>query len=184
MAKKKEGTYANEFHKSLIHHFTAEYLFGAKLHGSMYQKKGLSDYVYCADPDTFNVGFIGLEAKFVPKKKLPKRKALIFDKLLRPDQLTIGIAFNNIGNLGLQLTILQLGVGKTLAIVTVIGESFTVEQPLEPEIMALHLKSDHYKHTQGYLTFMRKPGDVRKVPDHLRYPKISLFSSVGRFLTS
>jgi len=119
--KQLETTYGREFIKgfeSYVKLSAKSNLIGSKIHGSMFQKRGLPDYVYCVDPMLFATSFLGIEMKYVPVGKLPKRNGLNLTKLLRPEQRSFLSDINDIGGLGCQCTIIQLSKQQKIAVFT------------------------------------------------------------------
>lgn len=107
MSGTREGTYGNEFHRGLLATFKDK-IGGTKTHGSLLQKRGQPDYVYYADQKTFGAGYIGIEFKFIPHERVPKRCEIDLEKLLRPDQRFILHDINEKGQIGLQATVIEL----------------------------------------------------------------------------
>jgi hypothetical protein len=116
VSKKRESTYSSEFHRGLLAEYK-DYICGVKVHGGLFQKSGLPDYVYYADASVFGVGFIGIEFKFIAKEDVPVNAKIVLEKLLSPQQRFVLHDINKKKNLGLQITFIQHAKTSYLAVV-------------------------------------------------------------------
>jgi hypothetical protein len=166
MAKRsnKEGHYGNEFHKGLRRHYRGS-LNGSKIHGSVYQKKGLPDYIYYASNHIAGSTFIGAEFKYVPVGKIPKKGIIQLEKLLRPDQKKILYEMNCVWAVGLQATIIEI---RATTRVVVITRPRDAREPvlLDVRFIKEELEAGTYKeeggklhYTQRILVMVRQTGE-------------------------
>lgn len=116
MSRTRESTYSSEFHRGMLAEYK-DYICGTKVHGGLFQKAGLPDYVYYADATMFGAGFIGIEFKFIPQDKIPVNAKIVLEKLLSPKQRFILHDINKKKNLGLQITFIQHSRTAYLAVV-------------------------------------------------------------------
>jgi len=174
--KKKENEYAGQFHAALMWVYREFIAIGTKIHGSIFQKKGMPDYVYCVDNTLLASSFLGIEAKYIPTKKIPKRKgfAIHFDKQLEDHQLTMGKRINAGTGIGLQATFIHISREVVYAVLTRVGQNAILYPPFRENLegFAALDPEDSAKH-HGLLVLKRTPGDKRKVPIDERYPDLA-----------
>lgn len=112
-----ESQYGREFHKGFMSDFKGD-INGMKIMGSIFQRSGTPDYIYYGKSYVFGAGFIGIEMKYVPLKKVPKTIDLNFTKLLSPKQKRILKEINEYCQLGLQVTLVQVATRRRVAVIT------------------------------------------------------------------
>lgn len=109
----KENKYSAEFHKGFGIYWK-DGVIGSHIHGSIFQKRGLPDFVYCADELTFGTTFFGAESKYYIATK---KKPLDLNKGLRPEQKRFLESTNRLGGLGLVVSFVEINRNSRICII-------------------------------------------------------------------